>query len=303
MSSPGASRSTPAALIAALRIRQWVKNLLIFVPTLLAYRYLEREPVLASAAAFLAFSLLASAVYVLNDLVDVEADRRHPRKRHRPFAAGELSVQAGIVLFVTMIAAAVGVGTLLPARFLAVLGLYFLTTTAYTMVLKKLVLIDTLVLAGLYTLRIIAGSAASGIPVSEWLLAFSLFLFLSLAAVKRFAELLRLRGTGATGQGIARRGYLEGDAEVVSTMGLSAGYIAVLVLALYITSDAVTELYRLPHGLWFACPLLLYWVSRIWLLAHRGIVQDDPLDFAVRDPTTWVVAGMSALVLLACHTL
>lgn len=297
-------------LLAAMRVRQWSKNLLLFVPTLLAYRIGDREALVPSLLAFLSFSLGASAVYVLNDLLDVEADRHHPRKRHRPFAAGDLPLAVGFLLGPLLAAASLATAAVLPPGFVLLLLTYFVATTLYSAVLKEIALVDVLVLASLYTLRIIAGAAASGVVVSEWLLAFSMFIFLSLAAVKRYAEVLRLREDSAgAGAGAAadlrlkRRGYLSGDLELIVTMGLSSGYIAVLVLALYITSDAVTHMYHHPRMLWFACPLLLYWITRIWLLAHRRTIEDDPLDFSVKDGLTWLVAAAGGAILLAARGL
>jgi 4-hydroxybenzoate polyprenyltransferase len=280
-------------------VHQWVKNLLLFLPILLAHRYMEAAPLAAAAIGFLAFSLGASAVYVFNDLLDVEADRHHPTKRHRPFAAGELSVPTGLAMIALLAVSAVGLALLVPRSFLLVLGFYFAMNILYTMLLKEVALLDVVILAGLYTARIIAGSAASGVEVSEWLLAFSMFVFFSLAAVKRYAELRRIRTENNGDVKIRGRGYYAGDLDLIVTMGIATGYMAVLVLALYITSDSVATLYAMPTMLWLACPLLLYWISRIWLLAHRGDLSDDPLSFAVKDPTTWFVALSSVAIILA----
>jgi 4-hydroxybenzoate polyprenyltransferase/phosphoserine phosphatase len=292
-------RSLPRLVLSAIRVRQWVKNLLVFVPLGLAHRFLEPQPVLATALGFLSFSLGASAVYVLNDLLDVEADRHHPRKRRRPFASGELPLQAGFVLVPLLGAASLAAALPLPPSFLLVLGFYFVTTTLYSLFLKQVALLDVLVLAALFTTRILAGSTASETHVSEWLLAFSMFIFLSLAAVKRYAELLRLRAGGGDETRVQRRGYFTDDHELILQMGFTSGFMAVLVLALYISTDVVTELYSRPVLLWLVCPVLLFWVGRIWLLAHRGQVDDDPLMFAMRDWTTWVVALAGMAVLLA----
>jgi len=291
-------RPLPLVLIRALRIKQWTKNLLIFLPVLLAHRYLEPEPLLASALGFLAFGLGASAVYVLNDLLDVEADRHHPRKRNRPFASGELPLQAGLVLIPLLAGSSLAVGLLLPWSFFFLLLFYFAATTLYSFLIKEIALLDVILLAGLFTTRIMAGSAASGIVVSEWLLGFSMFVFFSLAAVKRYAELLRLRAAGRDGAKLKRRGYFSDDHQLILQMGVSSGFMAALVLALYITSDTVTRLYPHPAMLWLVCPLMLYWIGRIWLLAHRGEVEDDPLMFAIRDWVTWLVAFIGATILL-----
>jgi len=292
-------RSGLADLIDAVRVRQWVKNLLVFLPTLLAHRYLDASPMLRSAAAFVSFSLGASAIYLLNDLLDLDADRAHPLKRHRPFASGSLGLQTGIVAFPLLVVGSLAIGVLLgPAYVTCVLG-YLVLTTLYSMWLKQVALVDVLILAGLYSLRILAGSAASGVIVSEWLLAFSMFLFLSLGAVKRYAE-LRRAAAGGVHVPIRGRGYTTEDLGVILPMGLSSGFLAVLVLALYVTSDAVIVWYRHPNLLWLICPLLLYWVSRVWLLAQRGQMSEDPVLFAVSDRVTWLVlAACAAVVLVA----
>jgi len=294
-----ARRPLPRVLLSAIRVRQWVKNLLVFVPVLLAHRYLDPQPVLETALGFLAFSLGASAVYVLNDLLDVEADRHHPVKRRRPFASGELPIRAGFVLIPLLAGLSLAAALFLPQAFLLVLAFYFVTTTLYSVFLKEIALLDVLVLAALFTTRIMAGSTASGIQVSEWLLAFSMFVFFSLAAVKRYAELLRLKADSPTDTKLRRRGYFSGDDVLILQMGVSSGFMAVLVMALYITSDTVTRLYSAPSLLWLVCPLILFWIGRIWLLARRGEVDDDPLMFAMKDWTTWVVALVGAGVLFA----
>ena len=286
-------------VLRLIRVRQWVKSLLVFLPMLLAHRYLDPDPLASAALAFLSFSLGASAVYVLNDLMDVEADRHHPRKCRRPFASGELPLAAGFLLIPLLAGSSLAIALFLPRGFLVALIVYFGLTTFYSLVLKELALVDVIVLASLYTLRIIAGSEATAIVVSEWLLAFSMFIFLSLGAVKRYAELLRVRSQSANETKVKGRGYFGGDLELVVQMGLSSGYIAVLVMALYITSSSVATFYPHPTLLWFVCPLLLYWITRIWLLAHRGEVQDDPLSFAVRDWVTWIVALLGAAILFA----
>jgi 4-hydroxybenzoate polyprenyltransferase len=290
-------RPLPRLIAEAIRLDQWIKNLLLVVPALLAHR-LDASVLGRVSLGFLSFSLGASAVYVLNDLLDVEADRHHPVKRRRPFAAGELSLKAGLGLLPLLAAASLGVALLLPLPFLGVLAFYFGVTTLYSFRLKEIALLDVLVLASLFTTRILAGATAAGVEASPWLFAFSMFVFLSLAAVKRYAELLRLPlADGA--RTLERRGYRAGDREPILQMGVASGFMAVLVLALYITGEGVTRLYVRPTLLWLACPVLLYWVGRIWLLAHRGEVEDDPLMFAVRDRTTWIVAVIGGVLLLA----
>ncbi len=292
-------RPLPLALASAIRARQWVKNLLVFVPILLAHRYFDGTHLAGAALGFVAFSLGASGVYVLNDMLDVEADRLHPEKRRRPFASGELPLGAGLALIPLLAGASLGAALVLPPAFGIILGVYFAATTLYSFLLKQFALVDVLMLAGLFTLRIMAGAAASGVDASEWLLAFSMFIFLSLAAVKRFAELQRMVAAGEVASKVARRGYFAADHLLILQMGICSGFMSVLVLALYITSDGVSRLYSRPELLWLACPLLLYWIGRIWLLAHRGEVHDDPLNFAVRDWNTWIVALAGTAVMVA----
>jgi len=289
------------AALRALRISQWVKNLLVFLPPVMAHRYTEMDLMGRAALALAAFSLCASAVYVLNDVRDVEADRHHPTKCRRPFASGALPLAAGWVLVPLLLIGSLGFASPLPRSFLVVLAVYLGLTTLYSFFLKERALVDVLLLAGLYTLRIIAGAAATGVPVSEWLLGFSMFLFLSLAAVKRYAELGRLRSDPAAGSKIRGRGYLVDDLELIVQIGLCSGLIAVLVLALYISGEAVTELYASPEMLWFVCPLMLFWIMRIWLLAHRSQMDDDPLSFAMRDRTTWAIALIGVAVMAAAE--
>ena len=292
-------RSLPRLVVEAIRVKQWMKNLLIFAPLLLAHHYTRPGPLLHAALGFVSFSLGASAVYVLNDMLDVEADRHHPRKRRRPFASGELPLRTGFVLIPVLLALSLVAAWPLPRMLLLVLGFYFVVTTLYSFALKEIALLDVLVLAGLYTTRVLAGAAAVAVPVSEWLLALSMFLFLSLAAVKRYAELRALQAASTERTKVRRRGYYPDDGELILLMGVGTGLMAVLVLALYITSDAVTRLYRHPQLLWLVCPLLLYWVSRVWLLAHRGELEDDPLSFAVRDRATWLLAVVGVVITIA----
>jgi 4-hydroxybenzoate polyprenyltransferase len=294
-----AARATPSiALVRAMRPHQWVKNLLVFVPILLDHRLTQPEVVARGAVAFAAFSLAASGAYVLNDVLDLEADRSHPTKRHRPFASGALSSRAGYMLAPALIVTSLVVGAALVAPgFLALLLLYIGLTTAYSAYLKRVVVLDVLLLAGLYTLRVLAGITASGVRFSTWLLAFSTFLFLSLAFLKRHGELSTLAAHPAPV--LRRRGYLPQDMEWLRTMGAASAYLAVLVLALYLNSDEVVKLYTKPAVLFLVCPLLLFWTSRMWLLAHRGQINEDPIVAAARDPSSYVVGVLVLLVLYA----
>jgi 4-hydroxybenzoate polyprenyltransferase len=284
--------------LRAMRPHQWIKNLLVFV-SLAAAHELGNLALLGQAIlAFVAFSLCASSVYLLNDLLDLPADRAHMRKRSRPFASGAASVKVGVVLIPCLLVAAVGIATILPTTFLAALLAYYLSTVAYSLWLKGKVLVDVLVLAGLYTLRILAGAAAVAIAPSFWLLAFSMFLFLSLAMVKRYSELLDLMSAGKnTAKG---RGYEVTDLATVQSLGAAGGYCAVLVLALYINSDDVRIKYARPEVIWLLCPLLLYWISRMWQRAGRGQMDDDPIVFAIKDRVSrWVGGVFIAVVVVA----
>lgn len=269
------------AYVKALRPHQWVKNILIFLPAIAAHD-LSATTWIAALLAFIAFSLMASSVYVLNDLLDLAADRAHPRKQLRPLASGAVSLAHGSllvpVLFLFGLLFALAVGRV---EFIAILLAYYVLTTAYSVSLKRRLVIDIFTLAGLYTMRVLAGGVATGVPLSVWLLAFSIFFFLSLAAVKRQAELVDGRQSGR--EQAAGRAYHVDDLPVVSMMGISAGYVATLVLALYLNSSAVQELYTNPDILWAVCLILLYWISRMVMIAHRGSMDDDPIVFAARD--------------------
>lgn len=284
--------------LKALRVHQWVKNLLIFLPLLLAHQ-ITRLPLLNEALiAFLAFSLCASSVYLLNDLLDLEADRQHPRKRERPFASGRIDLRHGFAVSLLLLAASFAVAWQLPLRFVAVLGAYYLCTLVYSVHLKRLALVDVLMLAALYTLRIVAGAAATGILPSFWLLAFGMSVFLSLGIIKRYTELMHVKHRGGTQA--AARGYLADDLPLLRNLGVGAAYGAVLVLALYVNSPQSQALYPKPYWLWLLCPLLLYWISRCWMLTHRGLMHDDPIVFALRDRTSLTVAAlMIGAVLMA----
>lgn len=286
------------AVVRTLRVQQWVKNLLLFVPTVLDHR-LQETPVLVRATlAFAAFCCAASGAYILNDLLDLEADRRHRTKRHRPFASGQVPARLGWVLAPALIAAGFAIALpLQSSHFTALLALYVATTTAYSVYLKRVAVLDVIVLAGLYTLRVLAGVAATGVRFSTWLLAFSMFLFLSLAFQKRYAELTGFEA--GEREMLSRRGYQRADREWLGAMGGASGYLSVLVLALYINSEEVVVLYRAPLVLWLICPLLLYWTSRMWLRAYRGQVDEDPIVATVRDPSSYIVGALVALVLYA----
>ncbi len=289
-------QGAPSLYLRAMRGHQWLKNLLVFLPAL-ADHSLDGATLAASALAFLAFCLCASSVYLLNDLVDLPSDRAHPGKKARPFASGQLPLAHGLVLIPALLAAAGLVALALPAEFTAVLGAYWGITLLYTMTLKRRLVVDVLTLAGLYTMRVIAGAAATGILVSEWLLAFSMFLFLCLALIKRYSELVeRLRSHKDRPAG---RAYVTDDTPMVGALAGASGFVSVLVLALYIASPDVDRLYPHPQVLWAIGILLLYWVSRVLMLAHRGEVHDDPVVFAVKDRVSLMIAAlMGAIAIL-----
>ena len=290
-------RSGPSALLKALRPHQWAKNLLIFVPLLLAHS-LSTQKLFTALAAFVCFSLTASSAYILNDLLDIEADRRHPRKRLRPFASGDLSAFAGTALAALFLAVALVGGHLLPGGFYGWLLLYLATTLAYSLLLKRIALVDVLVLSGLYILRLLAGGAATLTPISHWLAGFSLFLFLSLAIVKRFAELENLRTSNSMPKN--GRGYLLTDQEQLRSFGTASAYAAVVVFAIYISGLDVMKLYHHPRLLWLIVPLMLLWLNRVWLLASRGELDEDPVAFALTDRMSLLIGvAVATLALLA----
>ena len=270
----------PMAWLRALRPHQWLKNLLVFVPVLAAHQ-LTAPALGQSVLAFVVFCLVASSVYLLNDLLDLSADRAHPRKRRRPLASGALPLWHGTWAAPVLLVAGLALALPLGREFLLVMLGYYLATLAYSLALKRKLIMDICLLAGLYTLRIAAGAAATGISLSVWLLAFSIFIFFALAAVKRQAELV---DGAATGTVQARgRGYEVGDLPLISTIAIASGYISVLVMALYIYSPEVRLLYARPEALWGICLVLLYWISRTVMITHRGEMHDDPLVFAITD--------------------
>jgi len=283
------------SLWRAIRPHQWLKNLLLFVPLVLSHQMENSQLLWQSLLGFIAFSLCASSVYLLNDLLDLTADRQHPTKRSRPFAAGDLPISYGVAGMIVLLVMAILVANQLPELFVAVLAFYYVSTLAYSLWLKTAVLVDGLLLAALYTLRLIAGAAAIYVLPSFWLLAFSMFTFLSLAFMKRYSELQLLH---ARGQGqLVGRAYRSVDMETLAQLGSSSGYLAVLVLAFYINSDVVFELYPRPEFLWLLCPMMLYWISRMWLLARRHEMHEDPVVFTMTDHRTYWLALIAGVAL------
>jgi 4-hydroxybenzoate polyprenyltransferase/phosphoserine phosphatase len=286
------------SLCKELRIHQWAKNALIFVPLLASHRLLEWPLLCKGIIAFIAFGACASSVYLLNDLFDLPDDRRHPSKCHRPLAAGSLSIVSALLLIPSLFFGAIVLAVVaLPPGFVMVLGAYYLLTLAYSIYLKRKVMLDVITLASLYTIRVIAGAQAVAVATTVWMLAFCIFLFLSLAFIKRYTE---LRDTLSQRRNVklAGRGYLPADFALLASLGGASGYLSVLVLALYINDVATSMLYRSPQWMWGACLLLLYWLSRTWIIAHRGLMHDDPIVFALRDKVSYLTAFLFVLVFL-----
>ena len=279
-----------------LRIHQWMKNCLLFVPLLAAHQITNTDAWLALIMAFFSFSLCASSVYIVNDLLDLESDRQHPRKCMRPFASGLIPASVGVALAPVLLLSSLALALHVGSHFLSWLLFYFVLTCAYSGGLKRLMLVDCLILAMLYTLRIVAGAAAISMGLSFWLLAFSVFLFLSLAFVKRYAELEVQLLSGK--QKTHGRGYYTSDAPLLQTMGMASGYAAILVLAFYLNSEDVTKLYKTPELVWGAVPIMLFWISWMWMKAHRGEMHDDPLVFALKDKAS-LQAGVAFAAVLA----
>lgn len=276
--------------LRALRWHQWSKNLLLFMPAVLAHRL--SEPGIAAAAVwgFVAFSLVASAVYLLNDLRDLESDRRHPHKRHRPIAAGLVSRREAWAAAAAAVFVGFAVTWRLPFAFFGMLALYVATSVAYNYAFKKMAVLDVVTLACLYALRVFAGSAATGVPVSHWLMLFSLFLFFSLAVMKRVTEL------GLVGVDHGARDYERGDRDLLVMFGVTSAYLSVLVLALYLNADHVTQLYPYPKFLWAAVVVHLAWLTRLWLATHRGKMHSDPVVHALKDPQSYLALVLLVLI-------
>ncbi|MCD5995598.1 UbiA family prenyltransferase [Pseudomonas sp. CDFA 602] len=288
--------SGPKDWLKALRLHQWMKNVLIFVPLLASHQLTNPLLLWQGILGFLFFGLCASSVYLLNDLLDLADDRHHKTKRNRPFASGRLSIRFGLMVFpLLLLVTFAGSLWLLPIQFSAVLAAYYILTLAYSLSLKRQMAVDVIALAMLYTVRIIAGAAAFQQPLTFWILAFSMFIFLSLALVKRYAELREARTQGLTKK-TRGRGYYPGDLEMISSLGAASGYLSVMVLALYIHDGLTTALYSNPQVIWLGCPLLLFWITRVWMLTHRGEMHDDPVVFAIRDRVSIVVGILFCLV-------
>ena len=294
----GGGRTPLPVWLRALRVHQWLKNLLLFVPLLTAFSFLEHGKIGPLLLAFVAFCMMASATYLVNDLWDLESDRAHPRKRLRPFASGQLPILHGVAAAGGLLAVSLVLAWAVSPPFLAMLLLYLLLTCAYSWELKEHVMVDVLTLSLLYTLRIQAGSVALGITTSSWLLAFSVFIFLSLALIKRCSELVSLQREGGT----ATRGrdYRVGDLVVLWPLGLGSSLCAVVVLGLFISAPETAARYSTPGLLWLAAFGLIYWLARMWIKTSRGEMHDDPIVYAIKDAgSRLAIASMVAVVLLA----
>ncbi len=286
------SRSNDGAVkvwLKALRSHQWAKNLLIFAPLLTAHNTVELISVVNGAIAFVLFSIAASSVYLLNDLFDIQSDRRHPIKHTRPIAAGEIKIIQAWFVWPLMMILSLGLSNLfLPTKFTIMLIIYIVLTLIYSAVLKKIVILDVVILSMLYTLRIIAGAYAELLTVSFWILLFSIFIFFSLALIKRFNEIKTMKKEGRE---IIGRGYTIKDLEYISAAGIASGFISVLILALYLQDPKTIDIYANIKVLWMLCPLMLYWISRSWLIAYRGKMSEDPILFAISDRVSLIVGS------------
>jgi 4-hydroxybenzoate polyprenyltransferase/phosphoserine phosphatase len=281
---------------SAIRGHHWAKNLLLFLPLVLSHN-LAVEPLVRTLAGFALFGFCASGLYILNDLLDLHSDREHPWKKDRPFAAGDISIPEGLLVSFVLLSCALGLAFALDVPFgLALLG-YAALTMLYSLYFKKIALLDVFVLSSFYSFRILAGALISSTPLSQWFLAFSLFFFLSLAMAKRYSELLH--ASDLVNAGNSGRGYHTGDRELLLALGVGSSFSAVVIFSLYVHSQDVGLLYSSPEFLFLLCPIILYWLSRTWLLAHRGELKEDPVTLAIRDPVSYGVALASAAVIAA----
>ena len=288
-----------------LRLHQWVKNILIFVPLILTHRFDDLEALLSVFIGFFVFGLVASANYLINDFMDLDSDRKHPTKKNRPLASGRLSVRSAVITILILLGSSLTFIFLLPPMFFGIIALYLFIAIFYSLVLKQIVVIDVIVLAGLYSMRIIAGAFLINTNPTFWLLAFSMFLFLSLALIKRYSELKLIKDSSReTGNNsIDGRNYVLEDMSILQSIGSGSGLLAVLVFALYINSPEIKMLYEIPEILWFALPVLLFWISRMWLLTNRGLMHEDPVVFALTDRLSLFSALSMAILLWLANIL
>lgn len=292
--SASTARDTLIAYIAATRPRHWLKNVLVFLPMFAAHRLYEPHLLWRGFGAFVAFSLCAASIYLFNDLRDVAADRAHPHNCSRPLASGRISASGTLVVAAMLLLAALSVSFSFGLAFLGVILLYYATMVIYSLGAKEIPILDVLMLACGYALRVVAGAVATHLGWSPWLTAFCVFLFFSLALIKRYAEMTTLHPNGDAEFHV--RGYLRQDGVLLAAQGLAAGYLSVLVLALY-TNTRMVQAPTGQYGLfWVICLLLLYWISHMWLMAHRGRIQGDPVAYALKDPVSRIIVAFTVLV-------
>lgn len=287
--------------LKAIRLHQWVKNVLVFVPFLLDHRFDDYNAIGQLLLTFLCLSLIASFTYIINDLLDLESDRQNQYKRSRAFASCLISIKQAVIMMLVLSICVAVILSLLPPLVIVLLTTYFFTTLSYSFYFKRVAILDVTILAGLFSLRIISGVVAINAEWSFWLLAFSMFFFLSLSFAKRFSELDNLRREGRVST--VGRGYHVEDLPMLRSSGIAAGYLSILIVALYIDSEKVRVMYEYPQVLWLICPLLLYWIGRIWMITGRGDMHEDPIVFAIRDKVSITTALLSLVILLVATLL
>jgi len=296
---------SPKTWLKAIRIHQWAKNVLVFVPLFTSHSLFKPDAVVSALIAYFSFCTVASATYLLNDLLDLESDRKHSIKKYRPLAAGKMSMLQGILTGIVLLSTGIILTILyLNMYFLLVLLIYLTLTILYSFILKHVQTADVISLASLFTLRVIAGAVVIGVPLSFWLLCFSMFLFLSLAMIKRVSELIHAeKQSGGELQKVSGRDYLTADIVVLQSLGGASGFLSVLVFAQYINSDQVVKMYSSPEFLWLVIPVLGYWVMRIWIMAARGQIDEDPISFAIRDKQSWLTTAALFLIFVLAAVL
>ncbi|WGL15302.1 UbiA family prenyltransferase [Microbulbifer bruguierae] len=286
-------------ILAQMRIHQWAKNVLLLVPLLTSHKLFDQASFSNIIVAFFCFGLCASATYIINDISDLDSDRIHWKKKTRPLASGVMPIKTGLLLCLVLFLGSGTLLALLPVWFAATLCIYVVLTLGYSFLFKRLQTVDIVVLAGLYTLRIIAGAAAIDVPLSYWLLAFSMFVFLCLALVKRISEIHKKINADTAVDKVSGRGYFVSDLSVLTSLASSAGMVSILVFAMYVNSNEVVQMYHSPLVLWLACPLFAYWIIRILIMASRGEIDEDPIAFAIKDKRSWATGILLAGVLAA----
>lgn len=288
------------SFLKAMRPQQWIKNILLFLPIIASHQY-DNNFILKTIVAFIAFCLMSSSVYLVNDLLDLSEDRKHKHKKNRPFASGAISILSGSLLMLFLLFISLVISASLGLKFLCIIFIYFSIASAYSLFLKQIIVLDMCVLAILYTIRVLAGGFATNIEVSTWLIALSIFIFFSLASIKRQTEIIATNSI--KGKINLRRGYIKEDLPLITIMGISSGYVSILVMALYIDSIKVESLYSTPNFLWGVCFILLFWISRLAIITHRGLMHHDPVAFAVKDKVSFICLICILLLVFAGKTL